>query len=85
MPETLSDTDLRAFASQLGPQYALLHCPPVTLPWFSTDETAGITTDPDTGEVRIVTSGPITRETRVELANALVATILDDPESGWNR
>lgn len=81
MPETLSDNDLRAVADLLGSQYALVHCPPITFPWFSSDETAGITVDQDAGEVRIVTSGPLDLATRRELAAALVATILQDPEA----
>ncbi len=85
MTNTLSDTDLRAIVDQLGPQYALLHCPPITLPWCSTDETAGLTLDEATGEVRIATTGPLSPETRSELAVALVATILDDPKQGSGR
>ncbi|QOH55222.1 hypothetical protein [Rhodococcus rhodochrous] len=79
MTNTLSDTDMRAIADQLGPQYALLHCPPIALPWCSTDETAGLTLDEATGDVRITTTGPLDREARSELTHALVATILDDP------
>jgi len=84
MSNALTDDDLRAIATQLGPQYALLHCPPITLPWCSTDETAGVTLDEATGDIRIAAGGPLNRETRIELATALVATILDNPsqESG---
>lgn len=78
MTNTLSDTDLRAIADQLGPQYALLHCPPITLPWFSSDDTVALGLDSETGDVRIATTGPMSRETRAEVATALVATLLED-------
>ncbi|APE11044.1 hypothetical protein BO226_19415 [Rhodococcus sp. 2G] len=80
----LTDIDLRAVANELGPQYAILHCPPITLPWFSSDESAVIAFDEATG-VRIATTGPLSRATRIELATALVATILEDPEQGSDR
>lgn len=85
MSNSLTDDDLRAVATQLGPQYAILHCPQVELPWCSTDETAGLTIDEATGEVRIATTGPLSPETRSELAVALVATILDDPKQECGR
>ncbi|BDB62391.1 hypothetical protein [Rhodococcus sp. RDE2] len=81
----LTDTDLRAVANELGPQYAVLHCPPITLPWFSADESTVIALDDATGDIRIATTGPLSRETRIELATALVATIVDDPKQRSDR
>ncbi|QXU53649.1 hypothetical protein [Rhodococcus sp. LW-XY12] len=81
----LTDTDLRAVANELGPQYAILHCPPITLPWFSTDKNTMVVLDEATGDIRIATAGVLSRATRIELATALVATILDDPEQGSDR
>lgn len=80
MPNQLNDDDLRAIASQLGPQYAVLHCPTITLPWYSSDDTAAIRYDVNTTDIRVATAGPLTRETRMELAIALAATVLDDAE-----
>ncbi|MGU3586819.1 hypothetical protein ACLBYD_30585 [Rhodococcus sp. C26F] len=80
----LTDNDLRAVANELGPQYAILHCPPITLPWFSSDETAAITRDVE-GGVRVDTASSLSRETRMEIATALVATILDEPKQGSDR
>ena len=68
------EDDLQTLANALGPQIMVVHMPPVrTLPWCSTDEQAGFTADPDTGQLSVRTTGPLTGYTAGELAAAIVS------------